>query len=1036
MRVHRLLLGGLAVGLWSVSAVADDSTDQTKLDISKIMASMGEGMAISMPDKEGKLPDFKKVTEGMESKEGLFTLWHYPSGAKDKDAEKLLCQIPSAFLGEKFMLSTSFSGGGFFTGFPLDERVVQWELLDKQLVLVEPETRFVVDKGKEVSDVVRRTYPDRIRVAVALVTKAPNGDPVIDLGKLLKSDFADIGWMSGGFGLFGRMGGAGSINTRLSKWTKKKTFPENVEIGVELAVSRSSPSGSYDKKMVHYSFWKLRKTDYQPRVGDDRIGYFLTTNQDWAKPTDARDIFNRFIDRWPLVKRDPSLTLCEPKKPITFYIEKTVPVRFRRAVRDGILEWNEAFEKVGFLNAVEVRQQTDDNEWKDLDPEDMRYSFFRWIVTGAGFAMGPHRANPFTGEIYDADIIFDDSMVRYFQQEAEQMLPSGIAAAKMRDPALEAFLQRHPEWQRPGRDWEQITIGDRKAEEEMLQQRMRQRLGHRCYHCCQYAQGMKHQVALAHTMLAGQPKEVIDRFLYDVIKEVVCHEVGHTLGLRHNFKASSIWSLEEIKKRKVEGQATVGSVMDYNPALFFAENATEGNFITPTVGPYDYWAIEYGYRPFDSSYKPEGEKEGEKEETEGKTEAKAPPTPAGGETKMVTSVDLSSIPPEVLEKLPPEIKEMLASGKMEAMVQSMAQSTPALPGKKPSGPEFKSAPSGEEAMLRKIASRSTEPELAYASDQDCTFLAPDPRVNRFDMGDCPLDWARSRLELVNQRMENILEWAVKDTESWYHLRQAYLRLLTEKAFVMNYVGRYVGGQYFNRNHRGDKDAAPPFELVDAQTQRQALGFLEETLFTDQFFSTPPEVLNHLAPSRWWHQGTSVSFTMDFPIHDIIGVLQWWNLFDRLFPNTLRRIHDAEMKTDGSDKFTVAEYLQRVQKACWGDTTNVRRLKNGTWTNNQPFVSDVRRSLQREYLGLVEPMVRQKPGTVLSPDLHAMVQYSLQTLAKELNEAVKAGKADFASQAHLVSCKSRIDRMLAPELDEQRPYSPGIMFYGATPGQQN
>ena len=87
MRVHRLLLGGLAVGLWSVSAVADDSTDQTKLDISKIIATMGEGMSISMPDKEGKLPDFKKVTEGMESKEGLFTLWYYPPEAKDKDVQ-------------------------------------------------------------------------------------------------------------------------------------------------------------------------------------------------------------------------------------------------------------------------------------------------------------------------------------------------------------------------------------------------------------------------------------------------------------------------------------------------------------------------------------------------------------------------------------------------------------------------------------------------------------------------------------------------------------------------------------------------------------------------------------------------------------------------------------------------------------------------------------------------------------------------------------------------------------------------------------
>ncbi len=1044
MRTYRLWLPGLLVGLASVCAMADESAEPAKLDLSKIIASMGGEMPMPMMQKEGALPEFDKVTEGMESKKGLFTLWYYPPGTKDKDSEKLLCQIPASFLGEKFMLSTSFSGGGFFTGFPLDERVVQWELLDNQLLLVEPDTRFVVDKSKEVSDVVSRTYPDRIRVAIPLVTKSPGGDPVIDLGQLLKSDFADIGWMSQMGGFFGIGMGAGSINPGLSKWTKKKTFDRNVEIGVELAVSRMSPPGSFDKKIVHFSFWSLPKSSYNPRAADDRIGYFLTTNQDWAKPTDARDTFNRYVDRWPLEKRDPALALCEPKQPITFYIEKTVPVKFRRAVRDGILEWNKAFEKVGFVNAVEVRQQTDDNEWKDIDPEDMNYSFFRWIVTGAGFAMGPHRANPFTGEIYDADIIFDDSMVRYFEQEAQMMLPSGLAALKAGDPALETFLGRHPEWNRPARPWEHIEIGERGAEEEALRQAMRQRLGARGFQCCDYAAGMKQQVAFGKAMMVGQPPEVIDRFLYDVIKEVVMHEVGHTLGLRHNFKASSVWNIEELKQRKAAGDATTGSVMDYNPVLFFADNATEGNFVTPTIGPYDFWAIEYGYRPFDASFKSEGDKDKDKDseakegagEETAQADDKTPAVPPGGAAKTVTSVDLSNIPPEVLAQIPPEIKEMLASGKMEAMMQSMGQAAPGVPGKAPSGPEFKAPPSGEEAMLRKIAARSAEPELVYATDEDCTMLAPDPTVNRFDMAKDAIGWAKTRAELADQRMASLLDWAVKDDESWYHLQAAYLTLLFEKARVVDFVGRYIGGQYFNRHHRGAEQAPAPFELVDTQTQRDALSFIEDTLFTDKFFEVDAKVLNHLAPSRWWHEGSSVSFTMDFPVHDVIAIMQWWNLFDRLFPNTLRRIHDAEMKTNGSDKFTVAEYLQRVQKACWGETASARRLNSGTWTDNNPFVSSVRRSLQREYLGLLEPVIRKQPGEVISPDLHAMVQYSLQLLAKDLDEVIKAGKADFASQAHLVSCKSRIDRMLAPELDEQQSYPTGMFMFGATAGQRN
>jgi len=898
---------------------------------------------------EQEYPEFKEVTKDMEEHKGLFTLWYYPDDARGKDKEKLLCQIPARFLGQMFMLSTSFSGGGYYTGFPLDERAVKWEEFGKTLLLIEPETRFVVDDRSTVSDVVRRTHPDRIRAAAPIVTKSPGGDPVIELGPLLKSNFADIAGMSDFIGTGQRAGGA--INSALSRWAKKKVFPSNVEICVELAVSRPSPPGSHEKKLVHYSFWELKRTDYKPRIADDRVGYFLTTNRDWSKPIDRRDIFNRYIDRWHLEKRDPSLELCEPVKPIVFYIEKTVPVRFRRAIRDGILEWAKAFEKVGFHNAIQVRQQTEDNEWKDLDPEDMRYSFFRWIVTGYGFAMGPHRANPFTGEIYDADIIFDDSMVRYFEQEAEEMLPSTAMAMKTDNPVLREFLEEFPQWKRPCQEWG--SFGD--PAKARFRQAMQQRVWNSRYHCCDYIEGMKHQMAVAGALLAGQPKEVVEKFLYDVIKEVACHEVGHTLGLRHNFAASYIYSLDEIKKRRQTDQPTVGSIMDYNPVLFFKDKPVEGHFITPTIGPYDYWAIEYGYRPFDQKYL-------EKLQKESKSEAK--------DAKDANDVYLASL-------------------------------------------------SGEEKMLHLIASRAAEPELLYATDEDTLGLfSPDPRSNRFDMGSDPFEWAQSRIDLVDERMGKILQWGSKNGESWYHARNSFVRLLYEKTFVLDYVGRYAGGQYFHRSHRNDPNAIVPFQVVDAKLQRKALAFVADSLFKDEFFTFPPEVLNHLAPSRWWHEGVSLDMTfitMDFPIHEYIGALQWWQLFDRLFPYTLRRIHDAEMKTSDPEKLTAAEYLQRIQDACWKQTFDAAKDRTQAATN--PLTSDVRRSLQREYLGVIEPLVRTKPGTTLPPDLHAMVWHSLEELGKSIDEASKAANLDFTSKAHLKTCKSRIDRMLQTELPE-------------------
>jgi hypothetical protein len=320
-------------------------------------------------------------------------------------------------------------------------------------------------------------------------------------------------------------------------------------------------------------------------------------------------------------------------------------------------------------------------------------------------------------------------------------------------------------------------------------------------------------------------------------------------------------------------------------------------------------------------------------------------------------------------------------------------------------------------MLHEIASRSGEPELVYASDIDTTVLGPDPRSNRFDMGADPIEWARMRINLVNRRMDNILDWAVKEGESWYYLRQSFITLLFEKVRVLNYVGKYIGGQYTTRAHRGDIDAKPPFVLVDAAKQRGALEFISENLFNDSFFDISPELLNHLAASRWVHSGASIDMMIDFPIHRIIGLFQWMNLSKRMFPNILRRIQDAEMKTTSEDKFTVAEYLQLVQNACWADSLDLNRINSGTWKDASPLISSIRRSLQREYLSVVEPLVRTSPGWAVSPDLHAMVQQSLRKLNKRIDKALDAGKLDFASESHLTACQSRIKRMLEPELRE-------------------
>jgi len=165
-------------------------------------------------------------------------------------------------------------------------------------------------------------------------------------------------------------------------------------------------------------------------MADDRVGYFLTVLKDFSDKKDDEH-FVRYINRWSLQKADPSAKLSPPRDPIIFYMEKTVPINLRPYVRAGIEEWNKAFEKLGFSNAIEVRQQRDDDDW---DPEDVRYNTFRWITAGAGFAIGPSRVNPFTGQILDADIIFDSDFMVHWKQQYETFTVND-AAALMGQPA-------------------------------------------------------------------------------------------------------------------------------------------------------------------------------------------------------------------------------------------------------------------------------------------------------------------------------------------------------------------------------------------------------------------------------------------------------------------------------------------------------------------------------------------------------------------------------------------------------------------------
>src|SRR5262249_20806590 len=130
---------------------------------------------------------------------------------------------------------------------------------------------------------------------------------------------------------------------------------------------------------------------------------------------------------------------------IVFYIEHTTPIRYRRFVRDGVLYWNKAFEKVGLVNAIEVYyQDAATGAHMEKDPEDVRYNFLRWLANNQGTAIGPSRVHPLTGQILDADIILTDGWIRHFEKHFSELLPK--LAMDGFTPETLAWLERHPRW--------------------------------------------------------------------------------------------------------------------------------------------------------------------------------------------------------------------------------------------------------------------------------------------------------------------------------------------------------------------------------------------------------------------------------------------------------------------------------------------------------------------------------------------------------------------------------------------------------------
>jgi Met-zincin/Domain of unknown function (DUF5117)/Domain of unknown function (DUF5118) len=568
----------------AVSQVPDPSSDD------------GPSDGLRRPSDQ-RIAEYARISKGAKVYDGLYKLYQ-------KD-ENLYMEIPPNNFNKPLLCPIAVARGAGMGGLTLnfDE---QWVLLFKRMGdkvhLIRRNVHFKAKSGTPVEKAVEITYSDSVLMALRIVAFNPQHQmaPLINLNDIFMTDFAQLG--------------LGHFDTNRSVWHKIKAFPRNIELQVQATYSGGrrfffgdettiDPRGN--TVVIHYGLAALPEFGYTPRLADDRVGYFLTAVKDFSNGSKDTS-FVRYINRWrlepaePIDPKNPD-KLSVPKRSIKFYIEKTVPHEYRAAVQEGILEWNKAFEKIGFRNAIEVVQQRDD---EDFDPEDMNYNTFRWITTDQAFAMGPSRANPLTGEILDADIIFDADMVRYWKQERQVFRGNGEAYEPVSPiQAMDmGWGLDHPMLNRRLDDsaWNDAPRRFSDNPEANRMRAIQQGI-------CQCGRHMKYELGLAAMAIAQAaiPKskdkdkdKVVDELISQAVKEVVMHEVGHTLGLRHNFKGSTMLPNAQLHDTKITRQkGLVGSVMDYSPVNLAPKGVKQGDFFTTTIGPYDYWAIEYGYKP-------------------------------------------------------------------------------------------------------------------------------------------------------------------------------------------------------------------------------------------------------------------------------------------------------------------------------------------------------------------------------------------------------------------------------------------------------
>lgn len=482
-------------------------------------------------------PYDRVVTKDAKSDEGVFLV--------HRIRERLLYEIPKAMLDREFLLVTQIArttDGAGYGGQGVSSRVVRWSRIGDRILLRGVSYRLVADPATPIARAVQAANNDAIIMSFPVQAQGKGDTAVIDVSRLFTTDVPEISAR--------QQVRARAFDNGRSFVERASAFPANIEVEATHTFN-NPPDGAgsgaganagpqarvgASSVVMHFSMVLLPEKPMQPRLFDERVGYFNLRQLDYGKD-EHRAPERRYVRRWRLEKKDPAAAVSEPVTPITFYVDPATPPKWIPYIKRGIEAWQASFEAAGFRRGIVAKDPPSAAEDPDWSPEDARYSVIRWLPSTVENAFGPSISDPRTGEILEADIQLHQNMLNLL------------------------------------RDWYIVQVGP-------LDPRVK-------------------QVPLP------------DDLMGELLQMVVTHEVGHSIGLQHNMKASAMYPASSLHdKAWVRKMGYAASIMDYARMNYVAqpEDGFEPADLIPRVGPYDTFAIRWGYSPVAGAANAEAER--------------------------------------------------------------------------------------------------------------------------------------------------------------------------------------------------------------------------------------------------------------------------------------------------------------------------------------------------------------------------------------------------------------------------------------------